>query len=208
MKKISFLIDFKCLTLLLVLSFVLFIPMLGYAGTFYNCIDNDGNETLSDVPVYGQTCKPMETYDETRSTQGENKNVAHQDNRITKIIVSRNQIFVPATIAYDREEVNVNLLLDTGATRTTINTEIADRLYMRLSKARKAKGQVVGGGIIEANIVKVDSFKVGPHTFHNQDIFIVPHEGRAVKFDGLLGMDVLGALSYRIDLAKQVIIWE
>jgi hypothetical protein len=37
---------------------------------------------------------------------------------------------------------------------------------------------------------------------------IVPHDGPAVKFDGLLGMDVLGSLSYKIDLAKQVIIWE
>jgi clan AA aspartic protease (TIGR02281 family) len=208
MKKISFPIDFRFLTLSLVLSFVLFIPILIYAGTFYNCIDKDGNETLSDVPVYGQTCKQLRIYEKTRSTQEENKTVVHRDDKITKIIVSKNQVLVPAMITYDREEVNVNLLLDTGATRTTINTEIADRLYIRLSKARKAKGQVVGGGIVEASVVKVDGFKVGPHSLHNQDIFVVPHEGSAVKFDGLLGMDVLGQFSYRIDLGKQVIIWE
>ena len=54
----------------------------------------------------------------------------------------------------------------------------------------------------------MDILKIGPHTIHNKKIVIVPHEGPAVKFDGLLGMDVIGELSYKVDLAKQVLIWE
>jgi hypothetical protein len=50
--------------------------------------------------------------------------------------------------------------------------------------------------------------KIGPHAIRNKNIAVVPHDGPAVKFDGLLGMDVLGRLSYKIDFAKQVIIWE
>jgi hypothetical protein len=145
-KKISLLIDYGFPVLSLALSFVLLIPSLICAGTFYNCVDKDGRETLSDVSVYGQTCKRIDTYEETMSTQGENKAILRQDDKITKIMVNKNQVLIPAVITYGREEVKVNLLLDTGASRTTISTEIADRLYISLSKARKVKGQVVGGG--------------------------------------------------------------
>ncbi len=109
---------------------------------------------------------------------------------------------------YGSREVSVHLLLDTGATATAIHDEIAGRLYINLYKAKKAKGEVVGGAVIEASIIRMDILKIGPHTIRNMDIFIVPYNGSSAKFDGLLGMDVLGRLSYKIDFAKQVIIWE
>jgi len=208
MKKTSFLIDFQLLTLSLVVLGVLIIPILIYAGTFYRCFDKDGNETLLDYPVEGQTCTQAGSSEEGTSTPRGNKTAVSPDEKITKIIVKGNRVLVPVTLVYGREETNVHLVLDTGATGTTIHTEIADRLYINLYKSKKAKGEVVGGGIIEASIIRMDSLKVGPHTFRNQDVFIVPHEGPAAKYDGLLGMDVLGSVSYKIDLAKQVIIWE
>ena len=208
MKKTSFIIDFQFLTLSLVVLCVLFIPILIFAGEFYQCHDKGGNETLSDFPVDGQTCTQFQTYEETTGAQREKKTIVSSDDKITKIVVRGNQVLVPVTLIYDKTEVNVHLLMDTGATGTTIHTEIADRLYINLYKSKKAKGEVVGGGIIEASIIRMDSLKVGPHTFRNQDVFIVPHEGPAAKYDGLLGMDVLGSVSYKIDLAKQVIIWE
>jgi predicted aspartyl protease len=208
MKKTSFIIDFKFLTLSLVVLCILFIPILIFAGEFYQCHDKGGNETLSDFPVDGQTCTQFQTYEETTGAQREKKTIVSSDDKITKIVVRGNQVLVPVTLIYDKTEVNVHLLMDTGATGTTIHTEIADRLYINLYKSKKAKGEVVGGAIIEASIIRMDGLKVGPHTFRNQDVFIVPHEGPTAKYDGLLGMDVLGSVSYKIDLAKQVIIWE
>jgi predicted aspartyl protease len=55
------------------------------------------------------------------------------------------------TLVNDGNEVEVYLLLDTGATRTAINTEIADRLSINPSQARKAHVQVVGGNILEVS---------------------------------------------------------
>jgi len=209
MKKTSFIIDFQFLTLSLVVLGVLFIPILIYAGEFYQCHDKGGNETLSDFPIDGQTCTQSHIYyEETTGAQRENKTTVSSDDKITKIIVRGNQVLVPVTLIYDKTEVNVHLLMDTGSTGTTIHTEIADRLYIKLYKAKKIKAQVVGGSIIETRIIMMDILKIGPHTIHNKNIVIVSHEGQAVKFDGLLGMDVLGGLSYKIDLAKQVIIWE
>jgi len=208
MKKTSFLIDFQFLTLSLVVWCVLFIPILVYAGTFYHCLDKGGNETLSNFPLEDQTCIQKQKYEETTGVQREYNKIVSSDDKITKIIIRGNQILVPVTLVYDNMEVNVHLLMDTGASGTTINTEIADQLYINIYKAKKIKAQVVGGSIIEARIIMMDIFKIGPHTIHNKNIVIVPHDGPAVKFDGLLGMDVLGSLSYKIDFAKQIIIWE
>jgi hypothetical protein len=208
MKKTSFLIDFQFLTLSLIVLCVTSIPITTYAGTFYRCLDSAGNETLLDFPVDGQTCNQLGTFEETKTAQKENKTAVSPDDKVTKIIVRGNQVLVPVTLVHDRDEININLLMDTGATRTMIHTDVADRLYLNLLNARKAKMEIVGGSIIEAKILKMNSLKVGPHIFSDQDIFIVPHEGNAANFDGLLGMDVLGKVSYKIDYAKQLILWE
>jgi len=126
----------------------------------------------------------------------------------TKVHIRGNSVLVPVTLVYGGNEVDVHLLLDTGAAATTINTEIADRLSMNLTKARKARVQVVGGGIIEAGVVRINSLTVGPHTKRNWDIVVVPHKGSTARYDGLLGMDVLRGLKYKVDFKKQVILWE
>jgi clan AA aspartic protease (TIGR02281 family) len=134
--------------------------------------------------------------------------VASGGDEPTKVKIIGNSVLVPATLVYGGNEVDVHLLLDTGATGTAIHTEIADQLSMNLSKARKAQARVVGGAVIEARVVRINSLTVGPHTKRNWDIFVVPHKGFAAIYDGLLGMDVLRELKYKIDFKKQVIIWE
>ena len=126
----------------------------------------------------------------------------------TKVKIMGNRVLVPATLVYGGNEVDVHLVLDTGATRTTIHNEIADQLSINLNKARKAQVQIVGGAVIEARVVRINSLTVGPHTKRNWDIFVVPYKGSADRYDGLLGMDVLRGLKYSVDFKKQVIIWE
>ena len=126
----------------------------------------------------------------------------------TKVKIIGNSILVPVTLAYDGNEVDVHLLLDTGSSGTAIHTEIANQLSMNLTQARKTKVQVVGGGILEARMVKISSLTVGPHTKRNWTIFVVPHKSSVVRYDGLLGMDVLRGLKYNVDFKKQVIYWE
>jgi clan AA aspartic protease (TIGR02281 family) len=126
----------------------------------------------------------------------------------TKVQIRGNSVLVPVTLVYGRNEADVHLLLDTGAAATTIHTEVADRLSLDLNRARKARVQVVGGGVIEASVIRIDSLTVGPHTKRNWNIFVVPHKGSTARYDGLLGMDVLRGLKYRVDFKKQVIVWD
>ncbi|MBN1546667.1 MAG: clan AA aspartic protease [Syntrophaceae bacterium] len=126
----------------------------------------------------------------------------------TKVVIRGNRVIVPVTLEYGNSEVTAELLLDTGATGTAINTDIADQLSINLSKVRKTLVQVVGGAVIESSVVRIRNLTVGPHTKRNWNIFVVPHNGPSAQFDGLLGMDVLRGLKYRIDFKNQFIIWE
>ena len=126
----------------------------------------------------------------------------------TKVKIRGNTVLVPVTLAYGGYDVNVHLVLDTGASKTTINTEVAEQLTLDLSRAKKARVQVAGGAVLEARMVKMNSVTVGPHTKRNWDILVVSHKGPAAGHDGLLGMDMLRGLKYRVDFNKQVIVWE
>ena len=126
----------------------------------------------------------------------------------TKVRIRGNTVLVPVTLSCGGHETEVHLVLDTGASRTTISTDVADQLSVNLDKERKARVQVVGGAVIEARVVRMNSLTVGPHIKRNWDVFVVPHKGPASGYDGLLGMDVLRGLKYRVDFKKQLIIWE
>ncbi|MBP1748480.1 MAG: putative rane protein [Deltaproteobacteria bacterium] len=126
----------------------------------------------------------------------------------TKVTVVGNSVLVPVTLVYQGKQADVQLLLDTGASATVINTEIADRLDMNLRSARKIQLRVVGGQVIEAHVVMLDDLTVGPHTKSNSRIAVIQHAGPRVGYDGLLGMDVLRGIKYKVDIDKQLILWE
>jgi clan AA aspartic protease (TIGR02281 family) len=134
--------------------------------------------------------------------------VIYRGNTPTKVSVIGNSVLVPVTLVSQDNQVDVHLMLDTGASGTVINPEIADRLNMNLSTARKTQGRVVGGAVIEVHQVTLRRITVGPHTRENVAVFVVPHKGPAANYDGLLGMDVLRGLKYTVDFEKQIILWE
>ena len=126
----------------------------------------------------------------------------------TKVTVIGNSVLVPVTLVYRGNQADVQLLLDTGSSRTSISTETADRLNINPTEGRKVRAQVVGGAVIEVRQCRLTSVTVGPHTKKEADILIVQHNGPPVRYDGLLGMDLLRGLKYNIDFEKQIITWE
>jgi len=129
-------------------------------------------------------------------------------NEPTRVRIRGNAVLVPVTIVHGGREADVHLLLDTGASATTIHTGVADQLSIDLGRAKKVRIQVVGGDVLEARAVALDRLTVGPHTKRDVTVVVVPHKGQAARYDGLLGMDVLRGLEYRVDFKKQVIVWE
>jgi predicted aspartyl protease len=213
-KRKFFPVDFSFLAVLAAVI-LFFMPVIVYAGTFYSCVDSEGNETISDYPVGGKKCKPIGGFEKTESAQEENTAPQRLDSantstgeKTTKVTVQGNRVLVPVTLTYGNKEVDAQLVMDTGATGTAVNSNVADDLYINLNQARKQKAGVAGGGVIEVSVIQLTSMTIGPHTIRNSTIAVLPPESYALDYDGLLGMDVLGKFSFRVDMAKQVIVWE
>jgi clan AA aspartic protease (TIGR02281 family) len=126
--------------------------------------------------------------------------------RETKVIIKGNQVLVPVIVGYGGDETEALLLLDTGASIMALHREVANQLNIK--QTQKAKFVVVGGETIATHVTKLNYVKVGPFKKENLYAGIIEHEGLEVPHQGLLGMNFLKNLEYRIDFEKQVLVWK
>ncbi len=126
---------------------------------------------------------------------------------VMKVKIIGNQVLVPVTLGNGDKTIQVILLLDTGASVSTIMPEVASQLDMDVTRTVPVIGQVVGGGLLEGRRARLDYMTVGPITKKAIHVDIIEHRGPAVRFDGLLGMNFLRSLRYHIDFENQAINW-
>jgi len=124
----------------------------------------------------------------------------------TRVILDDNRILVPVTLVNNGMELVVNLLLDTGASHLVLHREVAEQL--NIIALKKGLAQVAGGQNIYVETGRVSEFKVGPFEMPNASVLIINHEGEAVSYSGLLGMNFLKNVQYTIDYQNQVIRWQ
>ena len=124
----------------------------------------------------------------------------------TKVILEGNRLLIPVTVNNNGIELEVILLLDTGASQIVLNRVVADQLGIITIK--KGLAQVAGGSSISTQLGKVSYVKVGPYKMEDASVIIIPHEGAPVNYSGLLGMNFLKQVEYSIDYKNQVIRWK
>ena len=125
----------------------------------------------------------------------------------TKVRIVNNQVLVPVTLKNGGEAVRVELVLDTGSTRTSIHETLAGRLRIDLRQAKLTQSEVADGRLIRSRSASLDSLGVGPFTMTAAEIDLISYKGSDGIHDGLLGMDFLSKHRYQIDMEHELIRW-
>ena len=113
---------------------------------------------------------------------------------------------VPVFLGYRGKEIEVLLLLDTGASIIALHRDAAAKLKIRTSQ--KASIMVAGGATIKADVVKLDHVRVGSNIQKDLYAMIIEHRGEMVAHQGLLGMNFLMRFDYKIDFKRSRINWK
>jgi len=122
----------------------------------------------------------------------------------TSVKIMGNSVLVPVKVRYGNRTASLQLVLDTGATRTVIHSNALKSL--KVYKRPAGKAQVAGGGIIDTHSVTFDSLEVGPYDIESVSSGVIDHQGVS-RHDGLLGMDFLRQVQYEVDFDRSVVIW-
>ena len=123
----------------------------------------------------------------------------------TDVIVRDNRVLVPATIGNSGREIEVMLLLDTGASTTVLHQAAVQSL--NLGPRKKFRAQVAGGRLIPAYQVELAYLQIGPIRMEQARVMVIEHQGASVSHQGLLGMNFLRQIDYTIDFENQKIKW-
>jgi len=179
--------------------------------TIYSWTDENGVRHMTNIPPVQSNekidiiaIKPPQIVGEPEINFTEPE-VSSASKSVTEVSIIENHVIVPVTLSYKLKKIQINLLLDTGSSNITLHRNIAKKL--KVIETLKGSIRVAGGELIDAEGVILDTVTVGPHTKKNLLAGIIEHNGPAVDYDGLLGMNFLKNYQYTIDFDNQLLRW-
>jgi len=123
----------------------------------------------------------------------------------TPVVIEGNRVLVPVRLYYRGVSAQASLVLDTGASVTAISQRLAAELGVEPMDTNPARVTVADGRSVECRWFVADSLAVGPRNLSQPRIAILP--GSVAGVDGLLGMDFLKTVRYRVDFGRKAMEW-
>jgi len=116
-----------------------------------------------------------------------------------------NSVMLPVKVVLRGRTVNTLMVLDTGASSTVFHHDKLAQLPIDTQPSGYA--QVASGDVIETFSTRFDRIEIGPYRINRPRARIIDFKGSG-PHDGLLGMDFLRQVNYRIDFDAAQIIWD
>ncbi|KAA0894219.1 retropepsin-like aspartic protease [Oryzomonas rubra] len=124
----------------------------------------------------------------------------------TAVKVLNNQIWVPVTLTHRGRSASTWLLLDTGATTTSISPALAQRLGIQSAETIGGMATLADGRVVQTANVMVNQVTVGPKSKQSLNVQIMPRTNG--EETGLLGMNFLGDFPHTIETGAGIIRWQ
>jgi clan AA aspartic protease (TIGR02281 family) len=109
-----------------------------------------------------------------------------------ELLIKKRKIIVSAIIKGINDSVDFNFILDTGATKTVIDEEVARKLGFELFRLQKGDRLMTAGGGIRSKILKLPKFSLFGKDMVNFEVNVIKFPFQITLLaDGVIGMDFL-----------------
>ena len=124
----------------------------------------------------------------------------------TRISIVNNVIIVPVVFRNRGRKVKARMILDTGASVTTLYAGLASQLHLNKNKLTKAMSINANGVPSDSLLTKVDHIEVDNKILANSEVVVISSHSN-IGADGLLGNSFLRFFNFTIDYEKQLLRW-
>jgi predicted aspartyl protease len=124
----------------------------------------------------------------------------------TKISIANNVIIVPVTFRNKGRKIKAKMILDTGASVTTIYSALASKLHLNKNKQSTVRSINANGISSNGILTKVDHIEVDDKILANGEVVVIPSHSN-IGADGLLGNSFLRFFNFTIDYDNQLLRW-
>jgi hypothetical protein len=124
----------------------------------------------------------------------------------TRISIVNNVIIVPVLFRNKGRKVKARMILDTGASVTTLYASLASQLHLNKNKLTKTMSINANGVSSDSLLTKVDHIEVDNKILANAEVVVIPSHSN-IGADGLLGNSFLRFFNFTIDYEKQLLRW-
>jgi len=124
----------------------------------------------------------------------------------TRISIVNNVIIVPVVFRNKGRKVKAKMILDTGASVTTVYSALANQLHLNGNRLTRVRSINANGIPSDSLLTKVDHIEVDDKILANSEVVVIPSQS-GIGADGLLGNSFLRFFNFSIDYEKQLLRW-